>query len=446
MNTPDYVKLEMDCARIMMMQERSGFPFNLKQAEIVKEELAREAKMLSEKICARFPFFPGKVATPKRSNKTKGWHAGCPFTKLEEFNPTSRRHIIWALSGDGSWPGLGVTFTKVTDSGGIKADAATLQEVAEDAKAEDNTAAVEFIGDVVKLLDLQKGMGQLSEGANSWLNMVDEEGLIHHSCSLDTRTGRNAHRGPNLGQVNSAPWARQLFTAFPDQVMLGCDLDGLELCGLAHYLFPYDNGAFADKIVNGNKDEGTDVHSVNAKFIGCTRNQAKTIAFAFIYGAGAVKLGHNLKPEGSDHEKKAIGDQIKKDFLKAIPGLQQLIDAVKMRVRSHGRIKGLDGRPIMCDSEHKGLNFCIQSAGAIISKRWVVLSQQLLDEAGYIYGEDYYRLAYVHDEQQLSVRPELVEPISTILTECAVAAGKFYDFRVPITASACSGANWAETH
>ena len=100
----------------------------------------------------------------------------------------------------------------------------------------------------------------------------------------------------------------------------------------------------------------------------------------------------------------------------------------------------------VCDSEHKGLNFCIQSAGAIISKRWVVLTQQLLETADYVYGNDYRRLAYVHDEQQLSVRPELVDPISLILTESAKAAGQYYDFRVPITASACSGDSWAATH
>ena len=47
---------------------------------------------------------------------------------------------------------------------------------------------------------------------------------------------------------------------------------------------------------------------------------------------------------------------------------------------------------------------------------------------------------------QLSVRPELVEPISLILTESAKAAGQYYNFRVPITASACSGESWAATH
>ena len=41
------------------------------------------------------------------------------------------------------------------------------------------------------------------------------------------RQGRNAHRGPNLGQVVSAPWARQLFIPHPGHVMVGADLGGL---------------------------------------------------------------------------------------------------------------------------------------------------------------------------------------------------------------------------
>ena len=99
------------------------------------------------------------------------------------------------------------------------------------------------------------------------------------------------------------------------------------------------------------------------------------------------------------------------------------------------------GRSCATPSTKGALNYCIQSAGAIISKRWVVLSQELL-ELKYAYGDDYRRLAYVHDEQQLSVRPELVDPISLILTESAKAAGQYYNFRVPITASACSGESW----
>jgi DNA polymerase-1 len=51
------------------------------------------------------------------------------------------------------------------------------------------------------------------------------------------------------------------------------------------------------------------------------------------------------------------------------------------------------------------LNFLLQSCGAILSKRWCVVSQDLIDEAGLTYNIDYTRCAYVHDEQQFSVVP-----------------------------------------
>jgi len=287
---------------------------------------------------------------------------------------------------------------------------------------------------------LQKWLGQLSEGANSWFNTIESDNCIHHSCSLATQTGRNAHRGPNLGQVVSAPWARQLFVPHPGMVMVGADLEGLELRALGHYLSVYDQGEFADVVVNG------DIHQQNADRVGCTRREVKTITYAFIYGAGDQKLGHSLNPALSDAQKKQLGTELRRKFLDAIPGLEPLIDAVKLKVRSAGRLRGLDGRPIFCRAEHASLNFLLQSAGAILSKRWCVISQEMLDAAGLTYDIDYTRCAYVHDEQQLSVIPAEVDRVKQLLEAAAPEAGRYYNFRVPITAAADHGDTWAATH
>ena len=111
-NIPDCVKLEMRCAELMAQQEASGFRFDLAAAEEVREELAREAEKLSKKICAVFPYFPGKVFVPKRTQLKNGYHAGAPMTKLMPFNPTSRQHIAWALTTF-----RGARFIKQTDTG-----------------------------------------------------------------------------------------------------------------------------------------------------------------------------------------------------------------------------------------------------------------------------------------------------------------------------------------
>ena len=435
-NIPDYVKLEMRCAQLMAQQEASGFRFDLVCAEQVKEELAREAEKLSEKIRADFPYFPGKVFTPKRTQTKNGYFAGAPMTKLLDFNPTSRQHIAWALTTF-----RGARFIKQTDTGKPKVDEAILSEIRDTALSSGNPQLAEDCDNFIQLLNLQKSVGQLSEGANSWLNSYNEStGCIHHSCSLATVTGRNAHRGPNLGQVNSAPWARKLFVPHQGHQLVGVDLEGLELRVLGHYLAAFDEGNFADVVVNG------DVHQQNADRVGCTRKQVKTLTYAFMYGAGDAKLGHSLQPELSDSQKKALGSDLRRKFLEAIPGLGPLVDAVKEKVRIKQRLKGLDGRPIHCRAEHSGLNFLCQSAGAILSKRWVVIGQELLDAEGLEYDRDYTRCAYVHDEVQLSVVPSLAEKIRRILESAASLAGEYYHFRVPITASGNVGENWAETH
>ncbi len=431
----DYVSLEMELATLMAQQEASGFRFDADAAERVKAELMEEVETIESTIKSRFIYVPGKVFTPKRKNGTKGHHAGAPMTHLLEFNPTSRQHIAWALQNFRQ-----ARFTKVTDTGKPKVDEATLSEMRDIALQQGQTMLHQECEMFIRLLTLQKWLGQLSEGANSWLNTIEEDGCIHHSCTLSTQTGRNAHRGPNLGQVVSAPWARQLFVPHPGMVMVGADLEGLELRALGHYLSRYDNGSFADVVLHG------DIHQQNADRVGCTRKEVKTITYAFIYGAGDAKLGHSLHPELSDAQKKTLGGELRRKFLDAIPGLEPLIDAVKLKVRSAGRLRGLDGRPIFCKAEHASLNYLLQSAGAILSKRWVLVGQQMIDDAGLTYDVDYTRCAYVHDEVQLSVVPAEVDRVKLLLEAAAPVAGDYYNFRVPITAAADHGDNWAATH
>ena len=431
----DCVALEMRMAEIMAQQEASGFRFDLEAADRVKSELQEEMNDIQQTVKSRYLYVPGKVFTPKRKDRKNGYEAGAPMTKLIEFNPTSRQHIAWALQHH-----RGARFTKLTETGKPKVDEACLSEIRDIALQQENQMLHDECQMFIRLLTLQKWLGQLSEGANSWLNTIAEDGCIHHSCSLATQTGRNAHRGPNLGQVVSAPWARELFIPHPGMIMVGADLEGLELRTLAHYLHRFDEGNFARVVIEG------DIHQQNADRVGVSRRDVKTLTYAFIYGAGDLKLGHSLQPELSDAQKKQLGQDLRRKFLDAIPGLEPLIDAVKAKVRNVGRLRGLDGRPIFCRAEHASLNYLLQSAGAIISKRWVVIGQDLLDAEGLTYNVDYTRCAYVHDEVQLSVVPSEAERVCRLLEKAAPLAGEYYDFKLPITASADSGQTWAETH
>ncbi len=426
-----YLELEMTLAGIMSRQEASGFRLDLDAANKVQKHLQHRFDQLLDGMKRKFYGIPGKIKTPKRPNKTKGHQAGCPFSEIVEFNPTSRVHIAHVLKS------LGIQFDKTTATGATKIDEDTLLEIVENTG--NTLTARKAARRFAKLLKLQKWLGQLSNGANSWLNKVEDDGRIHHSCGLATQTGRNAHRNPNLGQVVSAPWARQLFLPNEGHVLVGVDLEGLELRCLGHFLAVHDKGSFAHVVVNG------DIHSQNAERVGCTRKLVKSLTYGFIYGAGDVKLGKLLYPTLSETSQRSKGKEVRQKFLDAIPGLEPLITQVKNKVRLQQRITGLDGRPIFCTAEHAGLNYLLQGAGAILSKRWVVIAYDALT-AKYKWGTDFTFCCYVHDELQISARIEIAEDIKSIVEACAIQAGEFYDFRVPITAHGEIGKSWQETH
>jgi len=379
---------------------------------------------LADQMRATFPYVDGGEMTPKRPNATRGYIKDAPFTKLKEFNPTSRDHIGWAFM---TWRGWKPEV--FTDTGRPKIDEGILQSI--------GTMEADTFG---RILELQKALGQLSDGANAWLKMVTKDGRIHHTCQLATNTGRNAHSRPNLGQTSSDPRCRELFGPGKGMRQVGADASGLELRMLGHYLAFYDGGAFADVVVNG------DIHQQNADRVGCSRKDVKTLTYAFIYGASDRKIGVSLDKSLDEKKAAALGKDIRKKFLEAIPGLDQLLKAVSKRAESDV-LKGLDGRPIRLQGKkHAALNYLLQSAGAIVCKRWNAIAYQQLEQLGYRWDIDYQWLGWIHDEIQLAVQPHLVNDAKFQLEWSIVQAGEYYNLRVPLASEAKEGASWAECH
>ena len=151
-----------------------------------------------------------------------------------------------------------------------------------------------------------------------------------------------------------------------------------------------------------------------------------------------MKLGKLMFPTLSESSQRTKGKELRQKFLDAIPGLEPLVDAVKTKVRTAGMLRGLDGRPIFCSAEHAGLNYLLQGSGAVISKRWVVISYQNLLKK-FEWGTDFTFCCWIHDEIQASCRPEIADEVVQIIEASALQAGEFYDFRIPITASGDKG-------
>ena len=413
---PDWLTLEHKVAEILTQQELHGWYFDEPAAWQLTSTLQRELEQTCEILRNRYPFVKGSEFTPKRPNKTQGYVAGATFTRLKELNPSSRDHIAWVLKTHHGWEA-----TQLTATGKPIIDEPILKDI--------GTEASDMF---LRILTLTKMLGMLSEGDNAWLKLVTHN-RIHHHCSVATNTFRCAHRKPNLAQVPSDAEFRRLFRASPTLVMVGADLAGIELRMLAHYLARYDEGRYADVLLNG------DIHQENADKIGISRKQVKTVTYAFLYGAGDAKLGRSYDPQLSEKDAKKKGKEIRQAYMDAVPGLEKLVSAVKSKAES-GYINLCDSRRCSVDGSHKALNYLLQGSAGVIAKRWMLINHDNTRELCCS------QLAFVHDELQFECDPKHVEPLQTSLVHSAEAAGQYYDLRIPIAAEAQVGSNWSEVH
>lgn len=76
-------------------------------------------------------------------------------------------------------------------------------------------------------------------------------------------------------------------------------------------------------------------------------------------------------------------------------------------------LKGLDGRRLHVRSLHSALNLLLQSAGALICKKWIVRTEKRLLELGLKHGwdGDFCYMAWVHDEIQVACRTKEIAEI-----------------------------------
>jgi DNA polymerase I-like protein with 3'-5' exonuclease and polymerase domains len=403
---------------ILTEQELHGWFFDEPAARELAQTLYTELSDLNQLLRNRYPFVAGAEFTPKRPNKTQGYITGATFTRLKEFNPTSRDHIAWVMKNHHKWKP-----DKETASGKTAIDEVVLKDIGTE-------ESLQFF----RCLELTKQLGMLSEGKNAWLKLV-RNNRIHHNCSVSTNTFRCAHRNPNLAQVPSDLNFRKLFRASPGFVMVGADLAGIELRMLAHYLARYDGGRYGDVLLNG------DIHQENADKIGISRRLVKTVTYAFLYGAGDQKIGLSYDAQLSAKAAKAKGAEIRQAYMDAIPGLENLVTAVKSKSES-GYINLCDGRRCAVDGSHKALNYLLQGSAGIVAKQWMIHTHNVIDTCQI----KAHQLSFVHDELQFECPPEYADTLSSALTISSLTAGEYYNLRIPVAAEAKTGLNWAEVH
>ena len=420
---PEWVQLEHQVQTILTEQEIHGWTFNKDAAWQLASTLKGELREIESSLRRRHPYVAGAEFTPKRNNSRQGYEAGAPFTRLKEFNPTSRDHIAWILQTHYKWKP-----TQLTATGKPIIDEIVLKEIVA-------SGGPKIASDLMRCLDITKKLGMISEGVNGWLKLVTNESRIHHHCSVSTSTHRCAHRNPNLAQVPSDDGFRRLFIPSPGKTMVGADLSGIELRLLAHYLARYDQGRYARLLLED------DIHQVNADKIGISRRQVKTVTYAFLYGAGDEKIGHSYDSQLSTAAAKKKGKEIRAAYVDAVDGLGELLEAIK-KAAEKGFVRSIDGRQINVDSPHKALNYLLQSGAGVVAKRWMVINQDHIKELKLCCSQ----LAFIHDELQFEVDPKHAQDLCSSLVLSAVEAGEHYNMRIRIDAEATQGTDWSNTH
>lgn len=404
------MQLEHEMNNLLLKQQYTGFPFNVEKAQELYTKLAARKQEIETELVDTLE--PTIVEL-----KTK--------TKVIPFNPASRQQIADRLQKKGWKP------TEFTPSGEPKVDEKILAGIAmPEAKL------------LTEFLMLNKRLGQLGNGKQAWLKL-EKEGRIHGRVNhMGAVTSRCTHSDPNVAQVPSAGAAfgkecRELFHAPEGYSLLGADASGLELRCLAHYMNRYDGGRYGKEILEG------DIHTANQEAAGLdTRPQAKTFIYGFLYGAGNEKIGQIIGKGAKE------GGQIKKRFLAKTPALKKLTEALNTRLEQQQGdkyINGLDGRRIPIRHPHAALNTLLQSAGAIVCKKWYATVENMIRSKGYT-NEEVSVVAFVHDEVQILVKTGLEDEIGAITKAAIKKTELHYNFKCPLDSDYQVGRSWADTH
>lgn len=414
LNLPEgAINLEHRIFILMEDMERRGFLFHPRRADALYAQLSEKRDQIREEMRRVFPPIVTERVSEKTGRKLK--------PSVVEFNPGSRQMIASRFMERGWKP------TEFTPDGKPKVSETVLEALA--AKFPEAAVLKEYLLTV-------KRLGQLSEGDKGLMAQVGEDGRIHGSViSNGAVSGRMTHRSPNLAQIPAEESFRELFIVPDGWDLVGCDASGLELRFLAHYMYQWDGGQYANEILDG------DIHTANMKAAGLTdRSQAKRLIYALVYGAGDAKLGEIV--DGGLKE----GRQLRRRFLDRTPALKKLSDAVKSKAKSQGFLVGLDGRRLHCRSPHSALNLLLQSAGAIAMKTATCVFSNLQGKSGFRKNEDWAIVAHVHDEWQTECRSSISSQVARNACDSIEIAGQAFDLNIPLSGEARIGKNWWQTH
>jgi DNA polymerase-1 len=279
-----------------------------------------------------------------------------------------------------------------------------------------------------------------------------DSGRVHTSFSLSgAQTGRLSSTEPNLQNIpirtEIGRQIRNAFVAAPGHVLMSADYSQIELRLAAHMAdVPQLKDAFARK---------EDIHNMTAdELFGSvdreTRNKAKTINFAILYGISSWGLAGRLGV--SREEGKSIIDR----YFQRFPGIQNYINETTASVREHGFTTTLFGRKthfpnirspqqnLRQGSERAAINAPIQGTSADLIKRAMNRMDAALDNAGL---PQVRMLLQVHDELVFEVplgqEQAAADVVRSVMERAAEPA---LTLDVPLDVDVGWGEHWGAAH
>ena len=293
--------------------------------------------------------------------------------------------------------------------------------------------------------DLEEWLGQYRADTGSIHSNVNHIGSWTHRCS---------HNNPNCANIFST-WEGEPKTAVervkaaydtilrslwyvsdPNEVLIGCDAEGIQLRILAHYM---EDEEYINAVESGDKKKGTDAHTLNMKALGLphlTRDHAKTFIYAWLLGAGYAKIAEIL--QCSMQEAKVAVE----NFLRRFPGLERLKKEIIPAIAKKGFFIGLDGRKVLVPNEHKVLAGMLQNGEKVIMLTANKIWRKEADERHIHYKQ----LNFVHDEWQTRTTRNYGRSLGCIQADSFAKAGTLLGLRCRLAGEFKIGRNWAETH
>ena len=475
------IECEQEVAKILRKTKESGFPFDMEKMSALRKEIEEQVKVLDEQILTAFPpkYYSLGEYTPKLtkhgtiSRVNLRWYdgtdysvftEGAPLTRLglEHFNPGSVKQIVTRLTDNDWWePNERTKGYLDAQRSRDKAKMAKLSKYGWKL-SETNIATLKpEAPQSARLLVERLALGNRLTTFDTWTKAYSPTSASIHGTinGIGTWTHRCNHTNPNLANIAAAKSIkykevnlakkitelggrmRDLFTCGErndSHWLVGTDAEGIQLRLFAHYT---NDDALIKANVEGKKDLGTDIHTLNKLGLGdvCrTRDDAKTWIYAYLLGAGNAKLASILGC--SNNEAKAALERL----LGTYQSIKELKNKVIPRDAARGYFQGLDGRLVVCGSEHLMLAGYLQNGEKCIMAHALVEYNKRIKQEGI----NARLVNWVHDEFQTIVTgtKEEADRVGAVQADCIKWAGENLNCHCPMSGSYSVGKTWLDTH